>query len=88
MNRDFGFCDRCQTDAIIAHIFYMLSRYAFEPTPELARRYGNISPTCCGGTTLLGGCNKAPRNCNTSGTTCVNLSPETVSIPWFHHRLV
>jgi len=39
MTNDYEFmiCQRCQTEAIVAHIFYLLSRYAFEPTPDLAQ---------------------------------------------------
>ncbi len=35
-DHDVIICQRCQTDAIIAHIFYLPSRYGFETTPELA----------------------------------------------------
>ncbi len=36
-DNEFVICQRCQTEAVIAHIFYLLSRYAFEPTPDLAQ---------------------------------------------------
>lgn len=36
-DHEFMMCQRCQTEAVIAHIFYLLSRYAFEPTPDLAQ---------------------------------------------------